>query len=231
MSISGLQQNLKAKGLYTGKVDGLRGPMTLQGLAEYLTDGAAPADTGQLLAKWLPVGHINNRLRLIHFMAQAAHESAFAPRVENLNYSVQALLTKFGRHRISEADARRFGRIDGVQKANQVEIANRIYGGEFGRTQLGNVNPGDGWRMRGKGVFQITGLRNHVLYGFGSDPEALLTPDGSMHGAVAFWDDKGCNELADLDNTYAITLRVNGGTNGIDDRRAKVAKAKAIFPA
>lgn len=91
------------------------------------------------------------------------------PVRESLNYSVDALLTKFGRHRISEADARRYGR-SGSRPANQQAIANIIYGGEWGRKNLGNTQPDDGWRYRGGGLAQITGRANFTKFGLAADP-------------------------------------------------------------
>lgn len=91
------------------------------------------------------------------------------PIRENLNYSVDGLLKTFGRHRISEADARRYGRAGG-RPANQEAIANIIYGGEWGRVNLGNTQPGDGWRFRGGGLAQITGRANYGKFGIESDP-------------------------------------------------------------
>lgn len=94
-------------------------------------------------------------------LATAFHETGgkMAPNRENMNYSVAGLRATFGRHRISDADCRKYGRSKS-QSANQVAIANIVYGGEFGRTQLGNVMPGDGWKYRGGGMCHNTGRRN-----------------------------------------------------------------------
>lgn len=82
-------------------------------------------------------------------------------KVESLNYSVDALISKFSRERISIADARRYGRNDATgQKANQEAIANCIYGGSWGLKNLGNTQPGDGWWFRGRSWPQLTGRRN-----------------------------------------------------------------------
>lgn len=82
-------------------------------------------------------------------------------KVESLNYSVDALIKKFSRERISAADAQRYGRNDATgQKANQQAIANCIYGGSWGLNKLGNTQPGDGWWFRGRSWPQLTGRRN-----------------------------------------------------------------------
>ena len=97
-----------------------------------------------------------------YVLATAYHETdaTFDPdTVESLNYSVEALISKFSRERISVADAQRYGRAAG-QVANQEAIANLIYGGAWGRKNLGNTEPGDGWKFRGRSWPQFTGRRN-----------------------------------------------------------------------
>lgn len=91
---------------------------------------------------------------------------------ESLNYSVEALRSKFG-NRISAADAAKYGRT-AMQKANQEAIANIIYGGEWGKQNLGNTQPGDGWKYRGAGITQLTGRRNFAKFGLENNPEDAL---------------------------------------------------------
>ena len=94
---------------------------------------------------------IDTRREICSFLANIAVESRGLTRMtESLNYSVDGLLRTFGRHRISEADARRLGRKRGergLSLARQEELANLLYGGEWGRRNLGNTEPGDGWRF------------------------------------------------------------------------------------
>lgn len=108
----------------------------------------------------------------------------FVPGLENLNYKSSALISKF-RGRISIADANKFGRIDGKQPANQNAIANIIYGGDFGRRQLGNTQPGDGWRYRGRGLVQITGRRNYDKLGKLLGINLVDNPELATHLDVA----------------------------------------------
>ena len=97
------------------------------------------------------------------FLANILHESGRLETLEeNLNYSATALIAKFGRHRISEADAWKYGRTES-QKANQPMIANCLYGGEWGLKNLGNMEPGDGWSFRGSSVIQVTGRGNFTF--------------------------------------------------------------------
>jgi putative chitinase len=98
---------------------------------------------------------------------------SFVPIVENLNYSASALKSKFG-GRISAADADRYGRTS-QHPANQPEIANRIYGGDWGRAHLGNTAGTDGWTFRGRGLCQITGRANYAKFSVVSDPDRAAT--------------------------------------------------------
>jgi putative chitinase len=142
---------------------------------------------------------------------------------ENLNYSVEALIAKFGRHRISVAEARRYGRIDGKQKANQEALANILYGGEFGRAQLGNIHPTDGWDCRGFGPKQVTGRSNQQRFAdaMGMTLEQaqafMRTPEGGMMAAGWFWLDKNMDAKAATPGWRDDRVAVNGGTFGLSD--------------
>ena len=175
------------------------------------------------------VTHGFSGLVLAHWLGQMFVESAgFTTREENLNYSVDGLLKMFGRHRISEADARRFGRAPG-RPAHQNAIANIIYGGEWGRTNLGNTQPGDGWRFRGGGEKQITGRANYREAGHEHDPDALRTdPVASAKAAANFFVKHGCIAPALRDDVKGVTLKVNGGVNGLNARIAATTAAKKV---
>lgn len=115
---------------------------------------------------------------IAYIIATAFHETGgtFSPGKENLNYTASALKKKFSRERISLADADRYGRKDG-QKANQSAIANLIYGGAWGLKNLGNKVFGDGWRYIGRGLVQITGLRNYAIFGLDKNPDDAMKID------------------------------------------------------
>lgn len=108
---------------------------------------------------------------LAYILATPYHETGgrMLPVRENLNYSVDGLLKTFGRHRISEADARKYGRT-GNRPADQMMLANILYGGEWGAKNLGNTQHGDGWFYRGGGLAQITGRANFTRFGMAADP-------------------------------------------------------------
>lgn len=179
---------------------------------------------------------INTPLRQSHFLAQIGHESnSFKSLRENLNYSVEGLLKTFSRSRISEADAKKYGRTS-TQAANQEMIANIIYGGEWGRKNLGNTQEGDGWKYRGAGLIQLTGRSNFeqankaLNFDLVNRPERVA--EDNVVAALAacwFWQSRGLNELADKDDLLTITKRINGGTNGLEDRKKRLERVKKIL--
>ena len=93
-----------------------------------------------------------------------------------------------------------------------------------GRTDLGNTQPGDGVRFKGRGLIQITGRANyetlgHALnYDFIKDPEALEKPGAAALSAGWFWYTRHLNRVADIDGFKRITQKINGGINGYVDR-------------
>lgn len=104
-----------------------------------------------------------------------------------------------------------------------------------GRKDLGNTQPGDGVRFKGRGLIQLTGRANYVLFGKsagvdftkGEQPGRIATePALAIQAAVWFWQTHGLNALADKDDVLAITRKVNGGTNGLEDRKRLLARAK-----
>jgi putative chitinase len=173
--------------------------------------------------------------RIAGFLSQIGHESAgFTTLTENLNYSVEALLSEFGRHRISEADARKVGRTP-YQKANQEAIANLIYGGKWGAENLGNTEPGDGAKFIGRGLKQLTGRDNHRRCGialgedFITNPERLLMPVNAALSAGWFWESRGLNRLADLGDVKGMTKLINGGDKGLARRIALYKDGLEVF--
>jgi putative chitinase len=123
-------------------------------------------------------------------LATAWHETGakMLPNVESLNYSVSGLLNTFGRHRISTADAERLGRKPGekaLSQERQRQLANILYGGEWGRTNLGNTGPDDGWLFRGRGLAHDTGRRNYTLSGQAAGVDLISRPDKLLDLDVA----------------------------------------------
>lgn len=104
-----------------------------------------------------------------------------------------------------------------------------------GRKDLGNFAVGDGSRYRGRGLIQVTGRANYAKASaalgpdFVAKPELLEQPEWACLSAAEFWHRNGCNELADKDDVVALTRRINGGTNGIDDRKRLLEKARNVL--
>jgi predicted chitinase len=119
------------------------------------------------------------------------------------------------------------------------ELGNDAYFERYeGRTDLGNTQPGDGPRYRGRGFIQITGRANYTKAGqaLGLDlvnhPQLAETPEVGARIAAWFWQSHGLNALADQADDAAfqtITRRINGGLNGLDDRRAYYARARSVL--
>ncbi|HET9645574.1 MAG TPA: C1 family peptidase [Burkholderiaceae bacterium] len=107
--------------------------------------------------------------------------------------------------------------------------------------RLGNTEPGDGKRFRGRGPIQLTGRANYKRFGallrldLEGCPEQASAPDAGFRIAGLFWQKKGLNELADAGNFKEITRRINGGLNGLAQREKFHALAlealSAAFPA
>ncbi len=187
-------------------------------------------------ARWYP--HIDAALAefgitttedIAMFIAQVSHESAgFSRLVESLNYTPTALVSTFGKARISQYQADMLGRtVD--HPANQPAIANLVYGGEWGKTYLGNQGSGDGWKYRGRGLIQITGLANYRSCGAAlktdlvSAPELLAQDDGAARSAAWFFSSRGC--LQHTGDLAAVTRIINGGLTGIEQRRSLYGRA------
>ncbi|MDP9975264.1 putative chitinase/putative alpha/beta hydrolase family esterase [Variovorax paradoxus] len=100
---------------------------------------------------------------------------------------------------------------------------------------LGNTQPGDGKRFKGRGPIQLTGRANYQKFGdlLGVDlvgqPELAATPELAFKTAGLYWKRKGLNELADADNFTEITRRINGGQNGAAERVRFYERAKLVL--
>jgi predicted chitinase len=101
-----------------------------------------------------------------------------------------------------------------------------------GRKNLGNTQPGDGKRFKGRGLIQITGRNNYQQISdawgvdFVSQPELLTTPEYAVKSACWWWYEHKLNPLADVGDFLKITKIINGGTNGLADRQALYSRAK-----
>ena len=175
------------------------------------------------------VYEIDTGKRLAAFFAQVGHESSgLTAVVENLNYSAAGLKATWPT-RFTDAQAQAMAR-------KPEAIANHVYG-----NRMGNKHPGDGWAYRGRGAIQLTGRANYAAMrdtildrlnscpDFELHPEIVESPQWAAMTAGAFWDDHDLNTLADRSEFAAITKRINGGSHGMADRRARYAKALRVF--
>lgn len=199
---------------------------TEQQLAQMIPGNGKVSEWYDSLCKFLPKYDINTPLRVAAFVAQCAHESGnFTLLKENLNYSSDGLMktwpTRFPNQQIAD------------QYARQPEkIANRAYCDRMGN---GNEASGDGWRYAGKGLIQLTGKENYTRFADSIGKTAqevsdyLQTIDGAAESACWFWNDKRLNPLADVRDIVTITRKINGGENGLADRKKHYAHALHVL--
>ncbi len=167
---------------------------------------------------------VSTPVRMQHFLAQVAHESAGFTRLEEgLSYSAERLMRVWPQRFPTPASAKPFER-------RPFALAERVYGG-----RLGNRAPGDGWTYRGRGLIQITGRETYgamaarIGLPLETRPSLAALPAEATRIALAFWQWKGCDAAADADDLAAVTRRINGGLMGLEDRAAWLARARAAL--
>jgi putative chitinase len=167
---------------------------------------------------------INTPQRQAAFIGQCAHESGnFKTIQENLNYSAEGLMktwpSRFATKEIADQYARQ-----------PAKIAGKVYNG-----RLGNTSEEEASKYLGRGLIQLTGKENYGNCGLAigvdllADPTLLLDPRYAALSAGWFWNKKGLNSLADSGDIETMTKRINGGLIGLDDRKAKIAKAEQVL--
>lgn len=210
--------------------------------------GARP-DTATLLLPFmlgtLKAYDINTVRRIAAFLSQAAHESgAFSKMEENLNYSAKRLAVVWPR-RFARTDANGDYVKDDKGKnepndaaltlANKPEpLANYVYSNRNGNS---DVSSGDGWKYRGRGIFQLTGKANYKAASdalnetFVEEPDRVKLPFNACLTAGWYWNSKKLHQYADTENLEGLSKAINGGLNGLDERVAAYHKAKAVLDA
>jgi putative chitinase len=167
---------------------------------------------------------ISTPQRQAAFIGQCAHESGnFKTLQENLNYSAEGLMktwpSRFPTKEIADQYARQ-----------PAKIAGKVYNG-----RLGNTSEEEASKYLGRGLIQLTGKENYANCGSGlgvdliGNPDWLLNPKYAALSAGWFWNKKGLNSLADASDIETMTKRINGGLIGLDDRKAKIAKALSVL--
>ncbi len=177
---------------------------------------------------WAPIfaevivdGTFSGGPELCAFLGQLFWESDDLKALEeNLNYSTEGLLKTFGLHRISVADATKFGRND-QHKADFRGIANTVYGGSWGAKNLGNTCLTDGYAFRGSGLIQTTGRTNFQLASFDTGLDLVAEPDLlrrpgviPLKAALGYWKRRVVGRWSD---PTALRRAINGGTLGLQE--------------
>lgn len=194
-----------------------------------------------LAARWFP--HIDAALKefgitapadIAMFIAQTGHESTgFTRLVESMDYGIDNLSGFIRAGRITQDQANALGRKTyekSLPLERQRAIANLVYS-----NRLGNKAAGDGWKYRGRGLIQITGLANYRDCGSGlkldlvSAPELLQEDHNAARSAAWFYVSKGC--LLYSGNLAKVTAIINGGSNGLADRRKRLGLALSVLTA
>ena len=171
--------------------------------------------------------NITSHVRLAHFMSQIAHESGnFKAVVENLNYSVDALLSVFPKYFkdkngvLDKVLAQKYAR-------NPEMIGSRVYASRMGN---GDEASKEGYKFRGRGYLQVTGKDNYKAFSTFIGEDCVENPDliatkYPMDSAMWFFDKNKlwdiCDKGATSEVVTLVTKRVNGGTHGLDDRLSK----------
>jgi putative chitinase len=179
---------------------------------------------------------IDTPARMAAFLAQTGHESdGFTRTVENLHYSAPRIRELAAASPPGSRWHSLLGR-EAELSQNPAALAEAVYGG-----RMGNNQPGDGYRFRGRGALMNTGRANYEAVrdllrekvpttpDLLAMPEALAEPKWASLAAAAFWHDHDLNALADVGSLDTITKRVNGGMIGSADRRARYAKARGAL--
>lgn len=169
---------------------------------------------------------INTQLRIANFLAQIGHECADLTHLsENLNYSAERILEVFKKHVHTLEFAAQFAH-------KPEKLANYVYANRNGN---GGEISGDGYRFKGRGMIMTTGRRGYQLlslelkYDFLSDPEALQKAPYAALSAAYYWKLNNLNQFADSRNIRALTVAINGGLNGFDDRKERTERIIKIL--
>lgn len=177
---------------------------------------------------------ITTPARIAHFLAQCAHETGgFTIARESGNYRAERILQIFGAGRhsaaVTPAEAKQL-------EGNGPALFERVYGlgNQRKAKELGNTQPGDGWKYRGGGILQTTGRANYRRMGqkcgvdFEGHPEYVTSAQYALVPALTEWTEGNLNAAADADDIRAITRKINGGFNGLADRQNWFARIRPL---
>ena len=179
----------------------------------------------EALAKVLPDYAITTPQRVASFLGETYVESAgYTAIQENLNYNSESLCKVWPSHFTPD--------IADQYAHNPEMIANRAYANRMGN---GDEASGDGWKFCGRGLIQLTGRANYTAFGasISCSPEEvgelLQTFEGCVQSACWFWETNNLNQYADQGAIDHESRIVNGGTLGLQERRAAYERALQIL--
>ena len=162
------------------------------------------------------------------FIGQAAHESGnFKMLVENLNYRAETLMKVWPKRFPTLEFAKQYER-------DPKKIANSVYANRMGNRDEAS---GDGFRFRGRGLFQTTGHAGYYHAGqalgedFVMNPDLVSTPKYAALTAGFFWNTHKLNQYADTRDFTMMTKKINGGTIGLNDRIKHINHALEVLNA
>ena len=189
--------------------------------------GVDDSELAELMAEYCPRFGVDTPERVACFIGQLWVESKLKVVEESFNYEKLPLLRLF-KGRITAEQAKEYCR-SSKQRANEEAIANTIYGGEWGLKNLGNCYEGDGFKFRGRGFIQVTGRSNYskldmiLKWGLVDNPDILMEKGNALVAALVFWHTTNrlkttLNDLSDVMDVRRISLVVNGGLHGMDER-------------
>lgn len=231
MSVATLQTSLQRLRLYLGKIDNDPGPLTADALACALSLNPPPRTGASLFAAIPAAWWADHPNRVAMLYAQINAETAFQLRSENLNYDAAGLCktwpTRF-RRATDPVDTR--ANADTLAH-DPTMIAARVYEG-----RMGNCNPGDGWRFRGRSWAQLTGRDEYVALSVVTDLDLVGQPDlandvmNAGHIAVAYAVmGKGFLAAADRGDVSTCRHLWNGGNIGLQTAVDSFDKVRLLW--
>lgn len=179
------------------------------------------------LRKGMQDAGITDPTEMAVFLGQMDHESGgMKSLTENLNYGAKGYMATFGGRNGIKTEAQAQAVISQGKEAQ----AEAMYGGEWGKRNLGNSEQGDGYKYRGRGFTQLTGRSNYARAGKALGVDLLANPDLASEPELAakiatwYWQDReGLAEAGKRGDVETTTKKINGGQKGLADRKAKTA--------
>lgn len=170
---------------------------------------------------WRLVPHQSGRRAVRQREIIAGMSGAFAPTLERYEINTRLRVAHFLAQVAEESD--------GFCTTEEYASGTAYEG------RLGNDRPGDGPRFKGRGLIQLTGRSNYTSIGKALDlpladrPQSVDEPIVYLLVSCEYWKNRKINPHCDADDIVTVTRLVNGGLNGIEVRRAYLARAKALL--